>query len=362
MFFDSIDFMAMTLALQQAKLSINSSPNPRVGCVIVKEKRIISCGYTKSPGGNHAEIDALLNAAAQGYDVYNSTIYITLEPCSYFGYTPPCTEALIKSGIKKVIIAINDPNPLVSGKGVAQLISAGISVKQGLMQKEAYEINIGFFSRMQRGIPWVRMKIASSLDNKTSLYNNSSQWITSKESRNDSHIWRARSCAILTGIGTVLKDNPRLNVRSIKTSHQPYRIVIDSYLRIDPFFRVLKGGGSCIFTATDLPMKRKILEDLGHEVIVLPNNLGKVDLQAVIIELGKRKINELHIEAGYQLNTALILEGCVDELLLYISPILIGEAYNMFTLPPHYSLDKKIKLKFHEIQKIGPDIRILARF
>jgi diaminohydroxyphosphoribosylaminopyrimidine deaminase/5-amino-6-(5-phosphoribosylamino)uracil reductase len=357
------DAAAMTLALQQAELAMYmTAPNPRVGCVIVKEGRIVGRGHTQAPGGNHAEIEAMRDAAQQGHDVRGATVYVTLEPCSHFGRTPPCADALVKAGVTRVVAAIGDPNPQVAGRGMARLEAAGIAVESGLMADAAYEINIGFFSRMRQGKPWVRMKTAASLDGKTALHSGVSQWITSQEARDDGHAWRARACAILTGIGTVLQDDPQLNVRAVATPRQPRRIVIDSHLSITPQTRILDGGGTWIFTAVDIPAKRQLLEAGGNEVIVLPNRDGKVDLPAVIAELGKRQINEVHIEAGAKLNASLIADGCVDELLLYLAPSLIGDARDMFALPALPALDRQIRLKFHDVQRVGPDLRILARF
>jgi diaminohydroxyphosphoribosylaminopyrimidine deaminase/5-amino-6-(5-phosphoribosylamino)uracil reductase len=360
---DITDSTAMTLALQQAELALYlSAPNPRVGCVIVKQNRIIGRGHTQAPGGNHAEIEALRDAAAQGHDVRGATVYVTLEPCSHFGRTPPCADALIKAGVGRVVAAIGDPNPQVAGEGMARLAAAGIAVESGLMAEAAHEMNIGFFSRMLRGKPWIRMKTAASLDGKTALHSGVSQWITSQEARDDGHAWRARADAVLTGIGTVLQDDPQLNVRAVATPRQPRRIVIDSKLSITREAKILSGGGSWIFTAADLPAKRQALEAAGNEVIVLPNRDGKVDLPAVIAELGKRQFNEVHIEAGAKLNASLIAEGCVDELLLYLAPSLIGDARGMFALPALPSLAQQFRLKFHDVQQIGPDLRILARF
>jgi diaminohydroxyphosphoribosylaminopyrimidine deaminase/5-amino-6-(5-phosphoribosylamino)uracil reductase len=357
------DSDAMTLALQQAELSMYiTAPNPRVGCVIVKDNTIIGRGHTQPPGGNHAEIEALHDAAAKGHDVRGATVYVTLEPCSHFGRTPPCADALIKAGVGRVVAAIGDPNPLVAGQGMARLAAAGIAVESGLMADAAHEINIGFFSRMQRGKPWIRMKTAASLDGKTALHSGVSQWITSAQARDDGHAWRARACAVLTGIGTVLQDDPQLNVRAVAVPRQPRRIVIDSKLSITLQAKILADGGSWIFTATDNAAKRQLLEAAGNEVIVLPNRDGKVDLPAVIAELGKRQLNEVHIEAGAKLNASLIAEGCVDELLLYLAPSLIGDARGMFALPALPSLEQQIKLKFHDVQRVGRDLRILARF
>lgn len=339
-----------------------TAPNPRVGCVIVKDRQIIGEGFTQPAGQAHAEVQALADAARRGLDVRGATAYVTLEPCSHHGRTPPCVDALIAAGVARVVAAISDPNPLVAGQGLAKLQSAGIEVVCGVMEQEAREINIGFFSRMQRGKPWVRMKAAASLDGKTALHNGRSQWITSQAARDDGHSWRARSCAILTGIGTVKEDDPQLNVRSVETPRQPTRIVIDSKLQIDPKARVLQGGGTWIVAAQANREKEAILRDAGAEILMLPNAQGKVDLPALMLELGRRQINELHVEAGFKLNGSLIREACVDELLLYLAPSLIGDAQGLFDLPALESMDGLRRLSFHEMMQIGPDLRILARF
>lgn len=357
------DRQAMSLALQQAGQGMfTTTPNPRVGCVIVRDDRIIGAGYTQPPGGNHAEIQAMQDAQARGNDVRGATAYVTLEPCSHFGRTPPCADALVAAGIGKVVAAMTDPNPLVAGKGLAKLQAAGIPVVSGILDEQALEMNIGFFKRMREGTPWVRMKSAASLDGKTALHNGKSQWITGQKAREDGHYWRARACAIVTGIGTVRDDNPQLNVRAVNTPRQPRRIVIDSKLALSPEASILVGGGSWIFTASDDRARITALEDRGAEVIVLPNADRKVDLPAVIKELGKRNLNEVHIEAGSRLNGSLIREGCVDELLLYLAPCLLGDGRSMFDLPPLDDLAGKVALRFHDITKIDEDLRILARF
>jgi diaminohydroxyphosphoribosylaminopyrimidine deaminase/5-amino-6-(5-phosphoribosylamino)uracil reductase len=339
-----------------------TAPNPRVGCVIVKNQRIIGAGHTQPAGQAHAEVQAMNDAIKRGCDVRGATVYVTLEPCSHHGRTPPCADALISAGVARVVAAIADPNPLVAGQGIARLRAAGIEVVCGVMEQEAHDLNIGFFSRMQRGTPWVRMKAAASLDGKTALHNGRSQWITSQAARDDGHGWRARACAILTGIGTVKEDDPQLNVRAVGTTRQPRRIVIDSDLQISPDARVLAGGGTWIVTARPNPAKETILRERGAEIIVLPNAHGKVDLPGLMLELGRRQINELHVEAGFKLNGSLIREACVDELLLYLAPNLIGDARGLFDLHALDTLDDKRALSFHEVKQIGADLRILARF
>lgn len=357
------DLQGINHALRWASKGLfTTTPNPRVGCVIVKDRQVIGEGYTQPAGQPHAEVQALNDAVKRGFDVRGATVYVTLEPCSHHGRTPPCADALIHAGVAKVVAAIADPNPLVAGQGLAKLQAAGIEVVCGVQEQDARELNIGFFSRMQRGRPWVRMKAAASLDGKTALLNGQSQWITSQAARDDGHWWRARACAILSGIGTVKQDDPQLNVRALETPRQPRRIVVDSRLQIEPEARVLAGGGTWIVAAQPNPEKEARLRAAGAEIIMLANPHGKVDLAALMEELGRRQINELHVEAGVKLNGSLIREGCVDELLLYLAPSLLGDAQGLFDLPVLDSLDGKRGLFFHEIKQIGADLRILARF
>jgi len=357
------DVEGIRLALEwAAKGMFITTPNPRVGCVIVRDGRVIATGFTQPAGQAHAEVQALRDAAQRGIDVRGATAYVTLEPCSHHGRTPPCADALIAAGVARVVAAISDPNPLVAGEGMAKLQAAGIATTCGVLEDEAREMNIGFFSRMQRGRPWVRMKAAASLDGKTALHNGQSQWITSAAARADGHWWRARACAILTGSGTVNQDDPQLTVRGVDTPRQPRRIVVDSRLQISPEARVLAGGGTWIVAAQSNPEKEALLRARGAEIILLPNADGKVDMPALMAELGRRQINELHVEAGSRLNGALIAAGFVDELLLYLAPSLLGDAQGLFDLPALVSLDGQRQLSFHEVRQIGADLRILARF
>jgi len=357
------DAEGMQLALEwAAKGMFTTTPNPRIGCVIVKDGVVIGAGHTQPAGQAHAEIQAMRDAEARGNDVRGATAFVTLEPCNHHGRTPPCSDALVRAGLGRVVAAMVDPNPLVAGQGLAKLEAAGIQVSAGLMAEQAYELNIGFFSRMRRGRPWVRLKAAASLDGMTALHSGESQWITGAAARDDGHAWRARACAILTGIGTVNADNPQLNVRALDTPRQPRRIIVDSKLEIDPQARVLQGGASWIVAAVPNPDKDAILRAAGHDVILLPNAAGKVDLPALMLELGRREINELHVEAGAKLNGSLVREGCVDELLVYLAPSLIGDAQGMFALPALQRLDQQYRMRFHEVKQTGEDIRILARF
>lgn len=337
-----------------------TAPNPRVGCVIVKEGAIIGAGHTQPVGGNHAEVQAMHDARAKGQDLRGATVYVTLEPCSHTGNTPPCADALIQAGVAKVVAAIEDPNPLVAGKGLARLRAAGIEVVCGMLAEEAREMNIGFLSRMERGRPWVRVKIAASLDGRTALMNGQSQWITSAAARDDGHAWRARACAVLTGIGTVQKDDPQLTVRAVVTPRQPKRIVVDSKLVINESARVLDGG-AWVFVADADEQKVAVLRQAGSEIIRMPDRDGKVDLDAMLNELGKRMINELHVEAGAVLNGALLRAGLVDELLVYTAPCVLGDARGMFALPTLHTLAQKTTLRFHDVAQIGDDLRIVAR-
>lgn len=353
----------MRLALDWAEKGMFiTSPNPRVGCVIVRDGMLLGAGHTQAAGGPHAEVQALRDAAARGHDVRGATAYVTLEPCSHHGRTPPCADALVAAGLARVVAAMQDPNPLVAGQGMAVLRAAGVATDSGLLAQQARELNIGFFSRMERGIPWVRMKTAASLDGRTALHNGVSQWITSQEARDDGHWWRARACAVLTGIGTVLEDDPQMTVRAVHTPRQPQRIVIDSRLQISPQARILEGGGTWIVAAQPDAEKQASLRERGAEVLLLPNARGKVDLPQLLKELGRRQINELHVEAGFKLNGSLLREGCVDELLLYLAPTLLGDAQGMFDLPALQALGGQPRLAFHEVKQLGPDLRILARF
>ena len=356
------DTGGMTLALEwAAKAMTSTAPNPRVGCVIVRDGAVIGAGHTQPPGQAHAEIEALRNAAELGHDVRGATAYVTLEPCNHFGRTPPCSDALVRAGLGRVVAAIEDPNPLVAGQGMAKLAAAGIDTRIGVLAHEAYELNIGFFSRMRRGLPWVRMKTAASLDGGTALHNGQSQWITGPEARADGHAWRARAGVILTGIGTVKTDDPQMTVRSSDCLRQPRRVIVDSRLEIRLDARILAGEACWLVAADPDPARVAALQDAGHEVLLLPNAQGKVDLPALMRELGRREINEVHVEAGSKLNGSLIREGCVDELLVYLAPSLLGTAQGMFSLGPYDDLEQRQQMVFHQVQQIGADLRILAR-
>ena len=305
---------------------------------------------------------ALRDAAARGHSVENATAYVTLEPCSHQGRTGPCCDVLIAAGIKKVVASIADPNPLVGGQGFTRLRAAGVAVEVGPGATDSRELNIGFFSRMVRGTPWVRLKVASSLDGTTALNNGASQWITSRSARADGHAWRARACAVLTGIGTALEDNPRLDVREVPTPRQPSVVVVDSQLQLPSDANLLMDGRDCyVYTASENEAKKTALQARGATVIPLPNAYGKVDLSAMLQDLGKKGINELHVEAGHKLNGSLVREGLVDELLLYLAPRLLGVGRGIADFGPLTTLADGLTLKFKSVETLGADLRVLAR-
>jgi len=346
----AVDHQWMSEALAEAQKALYlANPNPRVGCVIVRDRQVIGRGFTQQVGGSHAEIQALADTKANGKDPSGSTIYVTLEPCSHTGRTQPCVDALIAARPAKVIAAMSDPNPLVAGNGLEQLKVAGIEVQCGLMDVEARALNRGFISRMTRGLPWVRMKIAASLDGKTALSNGESQWITGPLARADGHHWRAQACAILTGVGTVKEDDPSLNVRDVETQRQPWRIIVDSKLETPVNAKILnhlEQSGVIIVCANldspDKQQKAKAFEARGIEVISMTNEFGKVDLPKLFAYLAKEhEMNEIHIESGFKLNGSMLREDCVDELLLYYAPFFIGEGIGMANVPTLPSLKSR---------------------
>ncbi len=358
--FSSADRLHMAEALRLAEKGLwTTSPNPRVGCVIVRDGRVVGSGWHARAGEPHAEAHALKEA---GERTAGATVYVTLEPCSHHGRTPPCADALIAAGPARVVAAMQDPDPRVAGSGFARLKAAGISVETGLMDNEARELNIGFVARLTRGRPWVRMKIAATLDGCTALANGQSQWITGAEARRDGHAWRARACALVTGIGTVRDDDPQLTVRDVASTRQPLRVVVDSKLQLAPTARILEGGGVLVISAVEEREKIAALADCGAEVIVLANAQGKTDLAQIMHELARRGLNEVHVESGSKLNGSMLSAGIVDELLLYYAPSLLGDAARgMFNLPEFATLAQKIPLRFHDVRRVGQDLRILAR-
>jgi diaminohydroxyphosphoribosylaminopyrimidine deaminase / 5-amino-6-(5-phosphoribosylamino)uracil reductase len=352
------ELMGRALALAARGLD-TTTPNPRVGCVIVKDGALVGTGWHERAGLPHAEVLALKDA---GERARGATLYVNLEPCSHHGRTPPCVEAIVPAGIKRVVAAMQDPNPRVAGAGLAKLRAAGIAVESGLMEDEARELNIGFVARMTRGRPWVRMKIAASLDGRTALANGKSQWITGEEARADGHRWRARACAILTGHGTVRDDDPQLNVRGVDTPRQPLKIVVDSRFETPTSARLLKDGKTLVAGAVNEAKRIAALEKAGAETVIIPNEGGKVELFKLMEELARRELNEIHVEGGHKLNGSLLRAGVIDELLVYLAPSVIGDSgTGMFDLPELIQLSEAKALTIREIARIGADIRLLAR-
>jgi diaminohydroxyphosphoribosylaminopyrimidine deaminase/5-amino-6-(5-phosphoribosylamino)uracil reductase len=362
---------ALTLARQALWLT---SPNPRVGCVITApDGAVLGEGHTQRAGGPHAEIMALRDAAARGHDVRGATAWVTLEPCAHQGRTGPCCDALAAAGIARVVAAVSDPNPRVSGQGLQRLQAAGAQVQllatDDPLATAARDLNIGFFSRMERCLPWVRMKMAASIDGQTALANGQSQWITGPEARTDGHAWRARACAVLTGIGTVLEDDPQLNVRGFEVPRQPHLVVVDSRLDLPLTAQLLRTQGSgdqarhiWVYTATPGQQdKRDALAAQGVQVIDCAGAAGKVDLAAMLRDLARREINELHVEAGFKLNGSFMREGLVDEWLLYLAPQWLGPGQGMANLPALTQLGDALKLRFHAIDRVGEDVRLQMR-
>jgi len=358
--FSPVDQQHMAEALRLAERGLyTATPNPRVGCVIVRDGAVVGTGWHERSGGPHAEIQALRAAGARAR---GATAYVSLEPCSHFGRTPPCVDALIEAGIARVVAAMQDPNSKVAGSGFARLREAGIQVESGLMQNEARELNIGFVSRMSRGRPWVRMKIAASLDGRTALANGQSQWITGPEARRDGHAWRARACAVLTGIGTVRDDDPRLDVREVETTRQPLKVLVDSQLQVPLSAKLLQSGRVLVAAAVENKAGIAALRDTGAAVVVLTNAQGKVELIELMRELARREINEVHVEAGFKLNGSMLGEGLVDEILVYLAPSILGDtACGMFKLPELTDLERKRLVQFGDVRAMGRDMRILAK-
>ena len=350
--------MAQALRLAERGL-YTTSPNPRVGCVVVRGDAVVGEGWHVRAGEAHAEVHAL---RAAGDAARGATAYVTLEPCSHHGRTPPCTDALIQAGVARVVVAAQDPNPQVAGRGLKKLRAAGISVECGLMESAARELNIGFFARMTRGTPWLRSKIAMSLDGRTALANGTSQWITDAAARRDGHHWRARSCAVLTSIGTVLADDARLDVREVKTTRQPMRVVLDSHLRLPLNARILHGGAVTVYTASADRQRSAALERAGARVRVLADTQGRVDLNAALRDMAAHGCNEVLVEAGSAMNGALLQAGLVDELVLYMAPQLLGDmARGMAALGELTGLDQGIALEWQDVRNVGRDLRIVAR-
>lgn len=355
---DDHQFMARALCLAEQGL-YSTMPNPRVGCVIVKNNKIVGEGAHLKAGEPHAEVFAIRQAGEQ---VKGATAYVTLEPCSHTGLTPPCSQAIINAGIAKVIVAMQDPNPQVSGSGLAHLQSHNIEVATGLMERQAQELNPGFISRMSRNMPFVRSKIAASLDGKTALKNGESKWITGESARLDVQHWRARSCAILTGAGTVLADNPSMNVRELSIGRQPLKVIVDGQLQTAVNANILQGGNVLIAFANDSQNKANQLLETGAELLCIPNSKGKVCLKTLLSHLASQQINEVLCEGGEGLNGALMAQSLINELLIYYAPKLMGSAAkSMFAMPEFNSMSQAIALDILDVRLIGADIRLRAK-
>jgi diaminohydroxyphosphoribosylaminopyrimidine deaminase / 5-amino-6-(5-phosphoribosylamino)uracil reductase len=354
---------AVALAEQSIGLS---EPNPRVGCVLhTASGQLAGEGFTQQAGGPHAEVMAMRAAAAAGQSIAGGTAWVTLEPCAHHGRTPPCADALIAAGIARVVVALQDPFVQVAGRGIQRLRAAGIAVDlagDGPARQAAQAMNIGFLSRVQRGRPWVRLKAATSLDGRTALPDGRSQWITGPIARQDGHAWRRRAGAVLSGIGTVLADDPQLDVRLVPTQLQPMRVVVDSGFNTPPTARLLQAPGRVLVVgAQDQPVRMAALRDAGAELLLLPQADGHVDLAALLQRLAIDGVNELHVEAGAVLNGALLNAGLVDELLVYAAPRLLGSGLGMADLPSLAALDEALAFEFTDCQRVGGDLRLLVR-
>lgn len=348
--FSAFDHAMMRRALALAEKGLyTTSPNPRVGCVVTRGETILGEGWHEKAGGPHAEVLALQSVDAEG-----ATVYLNLEPCNHHGRTPPCVDLLLKTRVARVVAAMLDPNPQAAHGG-KRLEAAGIRFEYGLLEDEARELNIGFVSRVTRARPWVRLKVAATLDGRTALADGRSQWITGPEARRDGHRWRARACAVLTGIGTVKADDPQLTVREVATPRQPLRVVIDSRLETPPSAKILQGEPVLVFAAREGKLPNA-------EVVVLSNARGKVELPQMLEELARRGINELHVEAGFRLNGSLVREGCVDEFLVYLNPSFLGDAaQGVLDLAAPASLDERLKLRIVSSDRVGSDLRLRLR-
>ena len=359
----------MDMALEEARKAWRiSPPNPSVGAVIVRDGRLIGRGHTQRTGGPHAEVMALRDAMARGESLEGATAYVTLEPCSHWGRTPPCALGLINAGIGRVVAATGDPNPQVHGRGLRMLTEAGVQVSLGVRDEEAREVNAGFLKRMTQGHPWVRVKTATTLDGRTALPDGRSKWITGEAARADVQLWRARAGAVLTGVGTVLADDPQMNVRLEDQERQPLRVVVDPRLETLPTAKILHSpGGAVLLVAAsvtaEVAQRQKALEVAGAEVIFLPraDNAGRVDLEALMVELARREVNEVHVEAGPRLSGAILDAGLADEVLLFMAPCFFGEGLPAAAIHQPTSPASAERWKFHSITPIGGDIRILLR-
>jgi diaminohydroxyphosphoribosylaminopyrimidine deaminase / 5-amino-6-(5-phosphoribosylamino)uracil reductase len=354
------DYLYMTQALRLAEQGLNTtSPNPRVGCVIVKDGKVVGEGAHLKAGLPHAEVYALQQA---GINAKGATVYVTLEPCGHHGRTPPCAEALVQAGVAKVIMAMQDPNPLVSGQGVTTIESANITVLTGLLQSQAQSLNPGFITRMTHRMPYVRSKIAASLDGKTALQNGVSQWITGSQARTDVQHWRARSCAVMTGIGTVLKDNPSLTVRELAIGRQPISVIVDSHLKIPLDAKLLNNEQVLIAFAKDAENKAERLTEMGVSLLCIPDSQGRVCLKGLLSHLASNDVNEVMVEGGEGLNGALMALKLIDELIIYYAPKLMGsDAKSMFAFTAIQSMQEAVSLNVLDVRQFGNDFRVIAK-
>ncbi|MDY6980897.1 MAG: bifunctional diaminohydroxyphosphoribosylaminopyrimidine deaminase/5-amino-6-(5-phosphoribosylamino)uracil reductase RibD [Pseudomonadota bacterium] len=361
MSFSADDHRYMARALQLAGRGLyTTDPNPRVGCVLMRDNAIVGEGWHERAGEPHAEVHAL---KAAGDRAQGSTAYVTLEPCCHQGRTPPCSDALIQAGVSRVVVAMRDPHSRVDGGGISQLQAAGITVDSGLLEAQALQLNPGFIRRMQRGRPYVRLKLAMSLDGRTAMASGESQWITGAAARQDVQHWRARSSAILTGVGTVLADDPAMTVRLEQTERQPLRVIVDTHLSTPATAKILQQPGkTVILTCSEEEAAREELRNAGAEVITVAQDAhNNVDLAAVLDQLGEMEINELHVETGATLAGALVQAGLVDELIVYMAPTLLGDAARgLFHLPGLETMADRLPLHIKDIRAVGEDWRITA--
>jgi len=364
---DRDDRAYMARALQLAARGMDTTrPNPRVGCVIVRDGEVVGEGWHQQAGGPHAEVHALY---AAGEQARGATAYVTLEPCCHHGRTPPCSEALIEAGVARVVVAMEDPNPQVAGQGLAQLAAAGIATRSGLLQAQAEALNPGFISRMRRGRPWVRSKLAMSLDGRTAMASGESKWITGEAARTDVQRLRARSCAILTGAGTVLADDPSLTVRveGLPDELQPLRVVLDPYLSTPPTARMLGLPGRTLILTTsqedaEMAALMKALVNAGADVVCLEGKGDALDLHAVMDYLAELQVNEVLLETGATLSGAMLSQGLIDEMIIYMAPHLMGDqARGLFHLPGLSEMSQRIQLDIMDIRAVGQDWRITAK-
>jgi len=359
--FTSFDYQMMSRALQLARNGLYTThPNPRVGCVICKNEAVVGEGWHEYAGGPHAEINAL---KAAGENAKHATVYVTLEPCCHHGKTPPCSDALVAAGVKRVVVAMQDPHKKVAGEGITQLQQAGIEVTTGLLESEAKALNPGFIKRMETGRPFVRSKLAMSLDGRTAMASGESKWITSAASREDVQRMRARSSAIVTGVGTVLADDPAMTVRLEGVNNQPLRVVLDTHLSMTDTASILKQPGkTIIMTCRDDAAARESLEKTGAEVVNIPSCGSKVDMEVVLDKLGQMEVNEILLETGATLSGSMLNAGLIDEMVIYMAPVLMGnKARGLFNLPGLDNMSQKIPLNITDVCAMGEDWRFTVQ-